>query len=192
MRIIRKILFSLISIFLLYKAIELLRKLIITNPDIIDFQQYIIVSFLLTLYTTGFYAFIGFAYPTSRLISTKYYVVKNEKGLKVLYSSLGIKAYRKLLLVIFWGREKNRLKYFDGSREGIHNFIFQTKQSEFGHMTAFITLFIISIILALYGHVTSLAIILVLNIIGNLYPSILQRYHRLRLKRVTMHPRFSV
>ena len=183
----KKILFPIFSLFLAYRSIELMKILIGSNPDEFSQIEAIIISFLLTLFITGVFAFIGFAYPSSRLLSYAYYEVKNPKALNSLYKLLGIKYFRALLLFIFWGRKNNRKKYFNGTKRGLNNFIFQTKQSEFGHLGAFIITIISSIILFANGYVFIVIIITFINFIGNLYPIVLQRSHRIRIEKITKY-----
>jgi len=88
-------------------------------------------------------------------------------------------------MITFWGKEKNRLKYFDGTRRGIQNFVYQTKQSEFGHLAALLVTTVLSLVLAFRGYEMIAAIASVINLIGNLYPILLQRHHRMRLGKLS-------
>jgi hypothetical protein len=142
---------------------------------------------LLNLFISGIFAFTGFAYPSSRLLPDAYYTVKNPKVLTAAYNILGIKFFRSFLLMAFWGKEKNRKKYFNGTKSGIQNFDFQTRQSEFGHLGAFIVTTIVCVILLSNGHVITLLLTMALNIIANLYPIILQRMHRVKIQRLSRH-----
>jgi len=145
------------------------------------------ISFLLTLFITGFFAFIGFAYPSSRIFSDSYYEIKNHKALNSISKVLGIKYFRLLLLFAFWGSKTNRKKYFNGTKKGLKNFVFQTKQSEFGHLGAFVVLIILSFILLIHGYIFLVVITTLINIFGNVYPVILQRSHRMRIEKITKY-----
>ena len=184
MNIIKKLLVPLFSIFLIYRSIDLIKQLIFTKQYVHNGLELIIIAFLLTLFITGIFAFMGFAYPTNNLLPINYYTIKNKRRLHQLYDVLGVKYFKGLLLVLFWGRKNNRKKYFNGTKSGIENFIYQTKQSEFGHLGAFLTIFIISILLIVHGFILLTLLITIINIIGNLYPIILQRYHRLRIEKL--------
>ncbi len=148
-------------------------------------KEVLIISFLLTLFITGVFAFIGFAYPSSRILPDKYYEIRNPQVLNSISTLLGVKYFRFLLLFAFWGRGKNRKKYFNGTKKGLTNFTLQTKQSEFGHVGAFVVTLILSIILLVNGYVFLVLIVTLINVIGNLYPVILQRSHRSRIARIT-------
>ena len=158
------------------------------SSDPIKFTAYeqVGAAFLLALYGTGIFAFLGFAYPTHRILPASYYSIKNPQALKLWYRKLGLKYFKSILLIMFWGKEKNRKKYFNGTKKGIANFIFQTKQSEFGHLGALILIMAGSIALLYHHYFLLVAVITLLNIIGNLYPIILQRYHRIRIERLTL------
>ena len=87
-------------------------------------------------------------------------------------------------MVVIWGKPKNRNKFFDGTRSGIDNLTYQTKQSEFGHIGAFAFLLCLSIWIGYLGHHKMVFLISILNIFGNLYPVLLQRKHRVRIDRM--------
>ena len=161
--------------------------IISSEPNEYSNNEVVVISFLLTLFITGVFAFIGFAYPSSRILSDSYYEIKNPKGLNTIGKVLGIKYFQLLLLFAFWGWKTNRRKYFNGTKSGLKNFIFQTKQSEFGHLGAFIVIVILSFILFLYGYIFLVIIITLINILGNIYPVILQRLHRMRIEKITKY-----
>ncbi len=181
MKVIKKIVFPIISVFLLANTLELIKQLIAHDPQ----KQALIWAFLLCLYITGIYAFVGFAYATHQLFPSRYFTLTNPRRLQRVYHSLGVEPFKKILLWAFWGRRKNRQKYFDGSRQGLNNFVYQTKQSEVGHAAAFITILGVSLLLLFHGRVVVFVGMSIINIIGNLYPVILQRYHRLRIERLS-------
>ena len=191
MNTLKKILFPLFSLFLCYRSIELMRNLILSEPNTYSNIEILTISFLLTIFITGVFAFIGFAYPSSNILSNRYYEIKNPKVLNYISKVLGIKYFRFLLLIIFWGRTNNQKKYFNGTKMGLKNFIFQTKQSEFGHFAAFIVILISSIILLLYEYLFLVIIITLINILGNVYPIILQRTHRMRVEKLIKYYRVN-
>ncbi len=183
MKIVKKILFPLFSLFLIYRTIDLLRLLILSQKQSYDSFEIFMYSFLLTLFITGIFAFPGFVYPTNKLLPPGYYRLKNPGRLEYFHKLLGVKYYN-IFLMIYWGRKKNRRKYFDGTRKGLSNFIYQSKQSEFGHFISGVTVLIASIILLFYGYHLLVIMVSIINIIGNLYPVILQRYHRIRIENL--------
>jgi len=101
-----------------------------------------------------------------------------------LYKALGVKYFKEFLMLVFWGSKKNRTKYFNGTRDGMQNFIYQTKQSEFGHLCSLIAIDIVSLILLLHGYYLLTVLVIIINIIANLYPIILQRHHRYRILKI--------
>lgn len=172
------------SLFLFYQSIELVKILYSSVPNEFSGLETLILSFLLTLFITGVFAFIGFAYPTSRILPDSYYKTTHPKSLKSLYKLLGIKYFRALLLIAFWGRKNNQMKYFNGTKNGLHHFVFQTKQSEFGHLGASLMIVVYSAILATQGYFYLIVIMTILNILGNIYPIVLQRFHRVRIEKI--------
>ena len=162
-----------------------MRDLISSEPNDYGMNEVLIISFLLTLFITGVFAFIGFVYPSNRIISDNYYKIKNPKALESTGKVLGIKYFRLLLLFAFWGRKTNRKKYFNGTKKGLKNLIFQTKQSEFGHLGALVVIIVLSLILLFHGYTFLVIIVTLINILGNLYPIVLQRLHRMRIEKIT-------
>jgi hypothetical protein len=151
-----------------------------------DFEWFVdlIFAFLLNLFATGIFAFVGFAFPTNRLLPKRYYRIHQPEAVAWWYDLLGVPIFRKFLMITFWGKEKNRKKYFNGTRTGIRNFVYQTKQSEFGHLAAFMLIGILIIILVFHQFYQMAFMASVINMIGNLYPIILQRHHRMRLGKL--------
>jgi hypothetical protein len=180
----RKIILPLISLFLAYRSVELVRVILsVQDPSLpITF----VLSFLLNLFITGVFAFVGFAYPTNRLLPDAYYRISHPMALKKAYRMLGVKHFRMLLLLAYWGRANNRKRYFNGTRSGIRDLDFQTRQSEFGHVGAFVVLTLVAILLLYKGLWPAFGMTMAINIIGNLYPALLQRVHRVQIQRMTL------
>nr|WP_319511674.1 hypothetical protein [uncultured Draconibacterium sp.] len=180
----KKIAFSLLALFLFYRAIDLLRDLSTHSPDGYSQTETFVLAFLITLFITGVFALPGFVFSTNKLLSDSYYRIRNAHYLQRSYRLMGLKYYRYLLLVFFWGQRKNRQKYFDGTRMGLENLDYQSRQSEFGHLGAFLLIVIASVYLLILGYFLMVTAAMLINVIGNLYPVVLQRHHRMRLERL--------
>tara|TARA_B100000795_G_scaffold64672_1_gene43771 strand:+ start:2194 stop:2766 length:573 start_codon:yes stop_codon:yes gene_type:complete len=187
MNTLKKISFPFLSLFLLYRSIELTRSLTLSKPNEYSNIEALLISFLLTLFITGIFAFIGFAYSSSKILPDRYYEIKNPRVLNYTSKVLGIKYFRVLVLFFFWGKKNNQKKYFNGTKKGLHNFIYQTKQSEFGHLGALLLILVLTIYLLAHKYYFLTLIITLINILGNLYPIILQRTHRIRIAKITKH-----
>jgi hypothetical protein len=87
-------------------------------------------------------------------------------------------------MAAFWGKSKNRKRFFDGTRSGLAEFDRQTRQAEFGHFGALIAVQIMLVILGIHGFTWVFAIGTVINAVGNFYPIVLQRTHRSQLMRM--------
>lgn len=182
--ILKKIIHILLALFLLQQTSRIISKLYSTPVDTLDTGAFWGISFLLAVYITGIFAFPGFSFATHKLLPESYYGIRYKNTLKKAYKVLGVKYFRYLLMVFFWGRKNNRRKYFNGSRNGLTNLIYQSKQSEFGHLGALVIILLLSIALLLHGYNKIFLMINFINIIGNLYPVILQRHHRMRIDRI--------
>ncbi|MGJ8593403.1 MAG: hypothetical protein ACSHXF_12700 [Aquaticitalea sp.] len=179
----KKILFTFISIVLAYNAYKLVFYFFIRTPDEFSTVGTIFSAIAFNLFITGTVAFLGFVYPTSKLIPNSYYQIKQPKKLNTWYKSLGVEYFRFFLLKTFYRNDNNK-KYFNGSKSGIIAFDYNTKQSEFGHLIAFCMICLVSIILLLKGHINTFIWIQPINILFNFYPIILQRKHRIIVERL--------
>ncbi len=184
MSLLKKIVCTLFSLFLAYQVYFLLEILIRFQAKTFSVSVQFILAFLLTLFITGVFAFLGFVYPSHRLLPNSYYEIRNPVRLKKMYTIAQVDLFRKALLLFFWGAQKNRRKYFDGSRQGLRNFIYQTQQSEFGHLAAFYTILIACAVLLFYDYYLLVSFAFLINILGNAYPVILQRAHRIRIGKL--------
>lgn len=180
----KKILLSICSIFLVFRSVELFNFLNNSNPNQFNWALIIGISFALNLFITGIFAFLGFAFCTSKVLPNSYYRIKNHKKLILIYKLIGVNYFKLFLLKFFWGKEKNRKRYFNGTKMGIFHFETQTKQSEFGHLVAFITILIVSLIILIKGHYSIFILTTIINFISNFYPILLQRMHRIQIERI--------
>jgi len=182
----KKLFLTLASIFLAYRSVELIRMLDNALPNQFSWLGAIAFSFLLNLFITGIFAFLGFGFLTNRILPNGYYKIKNTKNLLLIYRILGVKHFKWLLLTFFWGKERNRKKYFNGTKGGIDELDTQTRQSEFGHLAAFFSIAIVSLYILIKGYQVIFTVTTLINILGNLYPIILQRNHRIQIERLKL------
>lgn len=181
----KKILFPIFSVFLAYQSVKLVTIFFHNSPSDFSFQLVVILAFLLNLFITGVFAFTGFVYPTNKILPNSYYSIKNPNALNKLYNLIGVEYFKILLLITFWGKEKNKKKYFNGTKSGLINFDFQTRQSEFGHFGAFVVILLVSIVLLSNGHKMAFLLTSIINVLSNFYPIILQRKHRMTIQKLT-------
>jgi hypothetical protein len=175
----KRIFLSFAACFLAYQSI-----IILVNLDQLRFDSIpgnILLAWVLNMFVTGIFAFLSFAFPVEKTFPAAYFKIYNPSFLKKVYSLLGVEVFRQFLLKTLWRGKQQRKKYFDGSREGLQNFIIQSQQAEWGHLLPFFVLLVYTI--GLLGlKIWFLAImVLFFNVLGNLYPVILQRYHRYRI-----------
>jgi hypothetical protein len=65
---VKKILLPLFSIFLVYNTVKLLPFLIATSPGALSMPANVASAAVINLFITGVFAFVGFAYPTSKIL----------------------------------------------------------------------------------------------------------------------------
>ena len=185
MKSIKTILFCGFALFLLVQSYYLIDSFPRLGLEPESLSLSLLLAFLTNLFITGFFAFPGFVLPTHKVLPAVYYRIRNPKVLTKTYDILGVSYFKILLLLTFWGVEKNRKKYFDGTRQGINNLNYQTKQSEFGHLGAFVLVQITANLALYHGLIWVAAFTSIMNFFSNFYPIILQRYHRIRTGRFT-------
>lgn len=179
----KKILFPLASAFLAYQFYQTLMVLWLNTGVNVHLGLDLLIACIIVLFGTGIFAFVGFAYPTNKLIGSSYYRLKNQKRLLVWYHQLRVEYFKKLLLLFFWGSKKNKKKYFNDTKTGIENFIYQTHQSEFSHLGALVLVLFANFYAFCLNYYAISIFLFGINIVGNLYPIILQRHHRIRLQK---------
>lgn len=184
MNAVKKIIFPLFSLFLLFRSVDLIQQILAPRTYIYTSSETLIIALLLVLFITGVFAIPGFAYPTNRILPGSYYKIRNPRLLLRMYRGLGLKYFRSFLLVFFWGWKKNRQKYFNGTRSGLLNFVYQSKQSEVGHLYACTAIILVSFIVLADGHLLLFVLLTFLNVLSNFYPVLLQRYHRIRIEKL--------
>lgn len=179
---VKKILLSIASVFLLVQSYSLLTN--ISKLEIDSWGVEIFLAWIINLFITGIFAFAGFAFPTQKLLSDSYYKICYPKNLNNAYKLLGVNLFKKILLATLWKKKSQRKKYFNGKRNGILNLAEQSMKSEFGHLIPLIIISLVSIYLIVIGAVRLGAFTLLTNLIGNLYPIVLQRHHRMRIQNI--------
>lgn len=181
---IKKIIFPILSLFLAFRTYELIISIYYAENASFSIPISILFSVLINLFITGIFAFMGFAYKTSNLLGPAYYKIYKPEFLTVTYNFFQVKYFKHFLLAVFWGKEKNKKKFFDGSKAGLKNFEYQTKQAEFGHLCAFIFITIATLIILFKGHYLIAIGTTMINVFFNFYPIILQRKHRFNINRL--------
>ncbi len=179
----KKIVLTILSMILLYNTYKLVTVFHKLSPEEFSLPAIIASALAFNLLLTGAFAFLGFVYPTSKLLPYSYYQIKNPERLNTLYKWLGVNFFKYFLLMTFYRKDDNK-KYFNGTKSGVLLFDYNTRQSEFGHLFAFLSIFILSSILLYYGHKFVFLWIQPMNIILNFYPIILQRKHRTQIERL--------
>lgn len=112
-----------------------------------------------------------------------YYNEKKWEKKGKIYETLGVHIFRKLLVLIGWEKLNKKANPVKKSLDALIRLEYVTKQSELGHLIIFFIVIPFNIFVAVkFGIVESLWL-LILNIVLNIYPIILQRYNRPRLKK---------
>ena len=172
-----------LSGFMVKLDIDLFRLALHASADEIGIGASVFLGFFLSLTLTGIFAFVGFVFPTSRLLPKSYYEVESPLNWKRLAELMQLELFRKLLLIFFWGG-KNRKRFFNGKRDGLDGMLYETEQTEFGHFGGFILTIPFTVILVFRGFYLWALFLQFFNLFGNFYPILLQRTHRIQLQRI--------
>ncbi|MGF1566432.1 MAG: hypothetical protein ACFCUH_13775 [Flavobacteriales bacterium] len=181
----RKLLFSLFAVFLAWQSYSLITLLIRTDANGYSLLNQGFLAVLVNLYVTGIFAFAGFAWPTYHLLPEGYYRIRNHRWVKNVGKAIGLSLFRSLLLAAFWGKSKNRKRFFDGTRSGLAAFDRQTRQAEFGHLGALVAVQAFLVVLWMDGYRWLFLFGTLFNAIANFYPVVLQRTHRSQLAKMS-------
>lgn len=180
---VKKLVYTSLSLLLAYNTYKLVTVFFKLSPEEFSLLAIVVSAIAFNLLITGAIAFLGFVYPTSRVLPNSYYQIDNPKILSTLYKWLGVEYFKYFLLVTFYRKDDNK-KYFDGTKSGVLLFDYNTKQSEFGHLLAFALILILSLILLFEGHKFVFFWIQPMNVVLNFYPIVLQRKHRIVIDRL--------
>jgi len=176
----KKVLFTIFSIFLVYQSIKLVG--IISDKNIEAWWVNILLAIFINLFVTGIFAFLGFVYPTQKLLSGNYYKIDRISFQKKIYKLLKVETFRKFLLATVWRKKTAQKKFFDGTKSGIENLIIQSKKSDFGHFVPLVILLCLAIYWLMLGKWEIALLTTIINVFFNFYPILLQRQHRMRIQ----------
>jgi hypothetical protein len=179
----KKILFTTLSLILAYNTYKLAIIFFKLSPEEFSLLAIIVLAVSFNILITGVVAFLGFAYPTRKILSNNYYQIKRPEKINLFYKWMGGKYFKSFLIKTFY-REKDNKKYFNGTKSGVLLLDYNTKQSEFGHLIALILVFSLSMVLLFEGHKLIFFWMQPVNILLNFYPIILQRKHRIIVERL--------
>ena len=155
---------------------------VLTNEDL-SRSIFLVVFFSFGIYgsITTVSTCISSILKAHKIMGTDFYSISKAGLWLSLYRLLGVALFRKSLLLFYWGKKENRIKFFNGKEKGLLDFLNNSQKAEFGHIVSFAILFFITLLFAITGHLKYTITILIINIFGNIYPIILQRYNQNRV-----------
>ncbi|WP_276088297.1 hypothetical protein [Pedobacter sp. JY14-1] len=108
---------------------------------------------------------------------------KWERGGEI-YEYLGVNVFRRLLVLVGWEKLTRKALPIGNDTASLSKLYVQTKKSEQNHIIIFIIVLGFNVYVALKFGFTKSVWLLVLNVLLHLYPILLQRYNRPRIKRI--------
>jgi hypothetical protein len=77
--------------------------LISSKPYDCTHNEGFVIAFFSTLFITGIFALLGFAYPTNKIVPVGYYKIKNPKKLNFMNNVIGLQYFKFLIIIVLWG-----------------------------------------------------------------------------------------
>jgi Glycosyl-4,4'-diaponeurosporenoate acyltransferase len=181
MKILKKLLHAIFSIFLIWQTVQLVERILTNQPS--GFLDKLLDSVFVNLFVTGIFTIV-YAFPVYRLLPARYYSIQNPRLLKIIGQIMQINLFKKLLNRTIWNKKQNKKYFFSGNRKGFNDLEITTMKSEFGHFIGFCVVMILTIVIGLKANYSMAIMILIGNVLFNFYPFMLQRFHRLRLSEL--------
>lgn len=101
-----------------------------------------------------------------------------------IYKYLGVQFYRKLLVKSGWERKRKKEAPIRKSLDSLRFYEYKTRGSEFGHGIIAIIVMAITIYVCITYSVIEGMWLIATNVLLNVYPMIVQRYNRPRIRKV--------
>ena len=147
-----------------------------------------LINFVQTwnLMLVGFLFFQAFKYVR---MPSKFYEKKNYETDKY-FKFLGVNIFRLILINSFFRHLNNRVYLKGRPKEYLLTYIEETKQSETSHIISGIFPLSIQILYLKYGYLEHFIWLTIFNVLLNLYPFLLQRMNRFKMKK-KVHSNFK-
>ncbi|QNF32686.1 hypothetical protein HUW51_08065 [Adhaeribacter swui] len=100
-----------------------------------------------------------------------------------IYEKLGVHWYRKLLVFIGWEKLNRKNNPVEKSASALFQLERATRASEFGHLVIAVLVLLVSVVVSFKYSVLEASWLILLNLLFNVYPIMVQRYNRPRLRR---------
>ena len=180
--LLQKVLWTALSGFCIWRSAVLLSWLI-QQPQPASIGTVLLQSIHLNIYLL--YSFvICVAWPIHRLFPDSYYEAVRSKSFASVCTCLRIRQFKKLLRLTIWRAWLSKLFFFDGTRSGLTQFDQNTRRAEFIHTAAFAVILLAALYIGMSGDARLAVGVFLANAVWNVYPAILQRYQRSRLRAV--------
>lgn len=129
-------------------------------------------------FVSAIFIILGIIIPAYKLLPNGYYHIWQPMLLKFICKIIGVQLFGKIIVFLFYNKQKIKATYFGSTQEKLDAFITKTERNEFGHLVPFVLITFISIYM-LTIHLSILVPSITLsNVLINLYPVLLQRHHR--------------
>jgi hypothetical protein len=137
------------------------------------------LTFLLYFGTMAYGFFYFHAFPSHR-ISPRYYRNKKIESLE-FYRALGVEFFRNRLINSPF-KKLNQRVYLKGRKDYIAVFLEETKRSETSHLIGLLIGMFFHIVFIVNNAVIALVCSVFFNLVMNLYPILLQRFNRIKIR----------
>ncbi len=134
------------------------------------------VCFTISLSTI--FIILGIIIPAYKILPHQYYKIWQPALLKFICKIIGVKLFGKIIVFLFYNKQKIKAAYFGSTQDKLAAFITKTERNEFGHLVPFVLITFFSVYLVIINRSIFVPAITLTNMLINLYPVLLQRHHR--------------
>lgn len=125
-----------------------------------------------------------FTESTKPKLTSNFFESKKWEKEGRIYEWVGINFFRKLLVIIGWEKLNKTNNPVKKDLNTLIQLEYNTRKSEFGHILIFIIVLAVTIFVTIQFSMKETIWLIILNVILNVYPILLQRYNRPRIKRL--------
>ena len=159
---------------------------------------FVVITVIVLAFWQGLYSFVfawtlnlmlmmGVLYITETYkprLTSNYYNSKKWESKGAIYKWFGVNVFRKIMVWIGWEKLNKASNPVKKNLDVIKQLEFRTRKSEFEHGIIFFIVLIFNMVVAFkYGILQSLWLFF-LNLVLNVYPMVVQRYNRPRLRHI--------
>ncbi len=117
-------------------------------------------------------------------LKSNYFKTKKWEGKGKIYKTFGVNQFRQILVWVGWEKLIKASNPVKKNLVALNQMEYRTRQSEFGHLIIFFIVIIFNLVVIFKYSIIQSLWLFFLNIVLNVYPIVVQRYNRPRLRNL--------